>query len=105
MKIASTLYAVGRQIARYPAIVAALANIAVIMAANFGLHLTPGQLVAFVSVAAGLLGIIVHSNVSPLARVEKSAVFLAKTPEGKKLIAGGEAELRAEAERLAKGGK
>jgi hypothetical protein len=66
----------------YPAISAALVNFGVIAAAHFGIHATGAQLVADVGALDVLFGIIVHSNVVPLAKVAKPAVGSAVSDAG-----------------------
>ena len=52
----------------YPAISAALVNIAVIACAYFGLHVTGDQIVFVAGVVTALLGVLVHSHVTPTAK-------------------------------------
>jgi len=53
-----------------PALVAALVNVGVAMAAHFGFHVTADQLVAYTSMAAVFLGLIVRGNVVPLNKLD-----------------------------------
>ena len=62
--------AVVTMLATYPALTAALVNVGVAVAANFGFHVTPDQLVSYVAMASVFLGLIVHSNVTPLAKLQ-----------------------------------
>lgn len=68
------LAAVHQLFATYPALSAALVNIAVIVAAYLGLPLTGAELVYLVGVVTTLFGVIVHSNVVPLAKVPVTPV-------------------------------
>jgi anti-sigma factor RsiW len=61
---------------RYPAVSAALANIAVVMAATFGFHLTADQVVTTVSFTAALTGVLVHAGVIPMHKARKGEVPL-----------------------------
>lgn len=63
--------------ATYPALSAALVNIAVIVAAYFGLPLTGAELVYLVGVVTTLFGVIVHSNVVPLIKANAPTAVLA----------------------------
>jgi uncharacterized membrane protein len=56
---------------KYPALSAALLNIAVAVIGYFGLKLTSDQLVYLVSVATALFGVLVHMNVTPVAKSTK----------------------------------
>jgi hypothetical protein len=55
----------------YPAISAALASVANVALCYFGLKITGEQLVGVVSVVTFVLGMVTHSNVTPLARLAK----------------------------------
>lgn len=53
-------------LARYPAAVAAVLNVAVALAARFGFHASATELAVIVSAVAAILGAYVHSRVSPV---------------------------------------
>lgn len=56
----------------YPALSAALVNFGVFVAGYFGLHITAEQLLMYVGVADVLFGLIVHSNVIPVAKTDNT---------------------------------
>ena len=62
------LVAIKNLLKTYPALSAALVNFGVFAAGYFGLHITADQLVAAVGVLDVLFGLIVHSNVIPVAK-------------------------------------
>lgn len=68
-KLVSALASIQKLLKDYPALSAALVNVGVVLAAYFGLHITADQLVGFVAVANVLFGIIVHSNVTPVNKL------------------------------------
>lgn len=53
-------------IRNYPAISMALANIAVVVLAKYGLHVTATELVAIVTAMVSMTGLYVHQNVTPI---------------------------------------
>jgi hypothetical protein len=55
----------------YPAISAALASVANIAFCHYGLKITGEQLVGDISVVTFILGLVTHSNVTPLAKLAK----------------------------------
>jgi hypothetical protein len=55
----------------YPALSAAVVNVGVALLSYFGLHVTGDELIYIVGLVTALLGLVVHSNVTPLARIEK----------------------------------
>jgi hypothetical protein len=55
-----------------PAMVAALLNAGVALAAHFGFNVTPDQLVGYVVMANILLGYAVRANVVPLTKLDVS---------------------------------
>ena len=70
--VAVTLAAIKNLLKTYPALSAALVNVGVVAAGYFGLHVTPVQLVSFAGVLDVLFGMIVHSNVIPVAKTENT---------------------------------
>ena len=68
----AVIVAVKNLLKTYPAISAALINFGVFAAGYFGLHITADQLVAAVGVLDVLFGVIVHSNVIPVAKTENT---------------------------------
>jgi hypothetical protein len=67
-KLASALSAVQALLKAYPALSAALVNIAVVACAYFGLHVTGDQIVYLAGIVAALLGVLVHSHVTPVSK-------------------------------------
>lgn len=55
----------------YPALSAAIVNFGVFVAGYYGLKITANQLVMYSGVADVLFGLVVHSNVVPLAKLAK----------------------------------
>jgi hypothetical protein len=54
----------------YPAISAAVLNAGVAVAAYAGFHITGEQLIYVISAASVLFGLLVHSNVTPVAKIK-----------------------------------
>jgi len=54
----------------YPALSAALVNVAVVVLSYFGLHITGPNLIYIAGVVTTLFGVIVHSNVTPIAKLK-----------------------------------
>ena len=67
-KLVAVLAAVQTFLKTYPAISAALINIAVVACAYFGLNVTGDQIVFVAGIVAALLGVLVHSHVTPVAK-------------------------------------
>ncbi|MGH7240488.1 MAG: hypothetical protein ACREHG_10570 [Candidatus Saccharimonadales bacterium] len=63
-------------VVKYPAAVAALANIAVVCAATFGFSLTPDQVVTAVTFCAAITGVLVHVGVIPMRKAKQGNVPL-----------------------------
>ncbi|HEY5959975.1 MAG TPA: hypothetical protein VIV60_25655 [Polyangiaceae bacterium] len=79
MKTIKTVYLTFvKLLAREPALSASLLNVGVACLAYFGWHLSPEQLLAVVGVVTTLFGVIVRSNVKPLAKVEQSVEVIAQ---------------------------
>jgi membrane protein YdbS with pleckstrin-like domain len=57
----------------YPALSAALLNIAVVCAGYFGLHVTGDQLIYVGGVVTVLFGTLVHMGVIPIAKLAKAS--------------------------------
>lgn len=74
MKAIRVLAYVGELLKTYPAMSAALLNVCVAIAAYFGFHLTAEQITGFFAFASIVMGMLVHSNVVPLTRVEPTPV-------------------------------
>lgn len=72
-KFATALAAFMKYLKTYPALAAALANLGVFAAGYLGLHITAGQLTMYVGVANVLLGALVHSNVTPIVKLQQPA--------------------------------
>lgn len=53
----------------YPALSAALVNVGVVLLSYFGFHVSGDQLIYIAGLAAALLGVVVHSNVTPVAKL------------------------------------
>src|ERR1700755_711168 len=69
-----------------PAMTAAFVNIGVVLLSYFGLHVTGDQLIWIITLAAGLLGVVVRSNVTPVSKLKNALALLAVHgiyPEGK----------------------
>lgn len=62
--------AIWHVIARYPAVSAGLANVVIVIAAKFGLHLSANQVVETATATATILGILVHMGVIPVTKVD-----------------------------------
>lgn len=69
-----------RVLKTYPALSAALINFAVFAAGYFGLHITAEGLVAVVGALDMIAGAIVHSQVTPVAKINPPA---ASAPDAK----------------------
>ncbi len=66
------IYAATVQVLKtYPALSLMLINIAILLLAHFGLHVTPSQLTEIAVVAASIVGIVVHNSVTPNVKVTK----------------------------------
>jgi len=77
-KLASALSAIQTFLKTYPAISAALVNIAVVACAYFGLHVTGEQIVYIAGIVAALLGVLVHSHVTPTAKTRPPSIVTSK---------------------------
>lgn len=75
--------AIWHVIARYPAVSAGLANIVIVIAAKFGLHLSANQVVETATAAAAILGILVHMGVIPVTKVQNVSAGVKPTVTGK----------------------
>jgi predicted tellurium resistance membrane protein TerC len=69
--IAQVYKAIVAALKAYPAVSMMILNILVVVAAHFGFHVTPDQLMSIAVVAAGFVGVIVHNAVTPNSRVPK----------------------------------
>jgi hypothetical protein len=68
-----TFLAIVNLLKTYPAISGGLVTIAVAILANYNFHVSPSQVVEYVSFAAALSAVVVHNSVTPnvkLASVE-----------------------------------
>lgn len=63
------LSAISQVLRMYPALSAAAVNIAVTAAAYAGLHITGEQLIYVMGAVTALFGMLVHSNVTPVAKL------------------------------------
>ena len=72
-KLATALAFIPHVLSAYPALSAALVNIAVVIAAYCGLHITGQELIYMVGVVTALSGAVVHSNVTPLGPARAAA--------------------------------
>ena len=61
-------------VAHYPAATAAVANVIIVVAATFGLHLNATELATVASIVAAVFGALVHSGVVPLVKVKGNYV-------------------------------
>jgi hypothetical protein len=76
-------FAIWGVIARYPAVSAGLANIAVVVGTKFGLNLNATQVTEVAGAAAAILAILVHAGVIPVAKVQNVNAGIAPVPEVK----------------------
>lgn len=67
-KLAAAFEAIKTFLSHEPAILAAVLNICVAVAAYFGLHITGNQLIYVVGVATALFGALVRAGVIPLSK-------------------------------------
>lgn len=68
IQVLSIAAVVWKLVARYPAAVAAIGNMLVVVGAAVGLHLTTGELATVASVIAGVFGVLVHAGVIPVTK-------------------------------------
>lgn len=73
-RLLSYASAAWRLIARFPAATAAIANVIIVVAAAFGLHLNTAELATVASVVAAVFGALVHAGVVPLVKVKGNYV-------------------------------
>ena len=79
----SVFAAVWGFISRYPAAVAAIGNIIVVLGAAFGLHLNAAELATTASIVAGVFGVLVHAGVIPVSKVDNVKAGVKPTIDGK----------------------
>lgn len=79
VKLISGVVTVWKLVAKYPAISAGLAQVAVLIGAQFGLHLTTGQLASFAGAIAGIFALLVHAGVIPVTKVDNVKAGLKPT--------------------------
>lgn len=69
-KLATSLALIPHLLSTYPALSSALLNIGVSVAAYYGLNISGPDLLYMMGVVTTLFGAVVHSNVTPLAKLK-----------------------------------